>query len=176
MESSSAAVACAFASFSGPQRAMSAAPTKVTSWVCAMTWLLKQQTWSTGTQNNTMTSPLVNNIVTSEGSRWSEHFLNMLSYPVNLILEVVLSPNHYCPEPVRLTACGLPLALSAMLIEAARDPIAEGVKVTLMLQLPPAATEAPHVLLWAKSATFEPVIEMLVILRVVLALLVRFTV
>src|SRR5215472_8251765 len=87
MESSSAAVACAFASFSGPQRAMSAAPTKVTSWVCAMTWLLKKQTWSTGTQNNTMTSPLVNNIVTSEGNCWSEYFLNMLSCPENLILE-----------------------------------------------------------------------------------------
>lgn len=72
-----------------------------------------------------MTSPLVNNIVTSEGNRWSEHFLNMLSYPVNLCWRVVLSPNHYCPEPPELTVCGLPLALSAMLIEAARDASAK---------------------------------------------------
>lgn len=72
-----------------------------------------------------MTSPLVNNIVASEGNRLSEHFLNMLSHPVNLILRVVLSPNHYCPEPLERTVCGVPLALSAMLIEAARDAIAK---------------------------------------------------
>jgi len=51
------------------------------------------------------------------------------------------------PVPERLTVCGLPLALSVTLTEAVRLPLAEGVKVTLMVQLAPAATELPHVLL-----------------------------
>jgi len=51
------------------------------------------------------------------------------------------------PVPERLTACGLPLALSVMLTEAARLPLAEGVNVTLIVQFPPAATELPQVLL-----------------------------
>ena len=50
------------------------------------------------------------------------------------------------PVPERLTACGLPLALSVMLSEAVRLPLAAGVKVTLMVQLAPAATELPQVL------------------------------
>ena len=50
------------------------------------------------------------------------------------------------PVPVRLTVCGLPLALSVMLTEAVRLPGAEGVNVTLIVQLPPAATKLPHVL------------------------------
>ena len=50
------------------------------------------------------------------------------------------------PVPERLTVCGLPLALSVMLTEAVRLPLAEGVKVTLIVQLAPAATELPQVL------------------------------
>lgn len=80
------------------------------------------------------------------------------------------------PKPAKLTVCGLPLALSAMLIEATRDPVAEGVKVTLMVQLPPAGTEVPQVLLCAKSLAFAPVIEMLVMLKAMLPPLVRLTV
>ena len=49
------------------------------------------------------------------------------------------------PIPDRLTACGLPLALSLMLIEAARLPVAAGVKVTLIVQFAPAATGLPQV-------------------------------
>src|SRR5215467_12839761 len=60
------------------------------------------------------------------------------------------------PKPVKLAICGLPLALSAMLIEATRDPVTEGVKVTLMMQVPPAETEAPQVLVLAKSLAFAP--------------------
>ena len=48
--------------------------------------------------------------------------------------------------PVRLTVCGLPVALSVMVTEAVRLPGAVGVKVTLMVQLPPAGTELPQVL------------------------------
>ena len=50
------------------------------------------------------------------------------------------------PVPERLTVCGLPLALSVMLTEAVRLPLAAGVKVTLMVQLVPAATLAPQLL------------------------------
>src|SRR5207244_1020289 len=50
--------------------------------------------------------------------------------------------------PVRFTVCGLSLALSVMVIVPVRVPVAVGVKVTLMLQLAPAATALPQVLLW----------------------------
>jgi hypothetical protein len=50
------------------------------------------------------------------------------------------------PMPVRLTVCGLLAALSVMVTEAERDPKAVGVKVTLIVQLPFAATGLPHVL------------------------------
>jgi len=50
------------------------------------------------------------------------------------------------PVPDRLIVCGLPLALSVMRTEAVRLPLAEGLNVTLMVQLAPAATELPQVL------------------------------
>lgn len=50
------------------------------------------------------------------------------------------------PVPVSGTVCGLPVALSAMLMEAERPPAAVGVKVTLIEQLAAAASEAGHVL------------------------------
>ena len=40
------------------------------------------------------------------------------------------------PVPERLTVCGLPLALSVMITEAVRLPLAAGLKVTLIVQLP----------------------------------------
>src|SRR2546427_11379364 len=43
------------------------------------------------------------------------------------------------PVPVRLTMCGLPAALSVMVIAPVRVPVAVGGKVTLMVQLAPAA-------------------------------------
>jgi hypothetical protein len=63
-----------------------------------------------------------------------------------------------------------------MLIEAARLPLAVGLKVTLIVHLPLAATELPQSLLWAKSPAFVPVIARLVMLNVALPLLVRVTV
>jgi hypothetical protein len=50
------------------------------------------------------------------------------------------------PVPERLTVWGLPGALSAMLSVAVRAPLAEGVKVTLIVQLALAANELPQVL------------------------------
>jgi hypothetical protein len=66
------------------------------------------------------------------------------------------------PVPDRGTVCGLPEELSEMLMEAERLPLAPGVKVTLIAQLPLAATEVPQVLVWAKSEAFAPRIAMLV--------------
>jgi hypothetical protein len=76
------------------------------------------------------------------------------------------------PVPERLTVWGLPLALSAMLSVAARAPLAEGVKVTLIVQLAPAATELPQVLVWAKLLALVPESARLVILNAALPLLV----
>jgi hypothetical protein len=69
------------------------------------------------------------------------------------------------PVPVRVTVCGDPDALSVMVTEAFRLPAAVGVNVTEMLQFPPAATLAPHVLVCTKSPAFVPVTAMLAIDR-----------
>ena len=60
--------------------------------------------------------------------------------------------------PLRLTVCGEPVALSVIATEADRLPVAEGVKVAEIVQLAPAASEVPQVLLWLKSAALVPVI------------------
>ena len=63
------------------------------------------------------------------------------------------------PIPVRLTDCGLPEALSVMLKLPVRVPDAVGVNETLMVQLAPAATELPQVLVWAKSPLAETLVR-----------------
>ena len=60
------------------------------------------------------------------------------------------------PVPERLTLWGLPLRLSAMLRAAVAAPLAEGLKVTLIVQLAPAATELPQLLVSAKSLALCP--------------------
>jgi len=52
------------------------------------------------------------------------------------------------PVPLRLSICGLFKALSVIVRLAVLVPLAEGVKVTLIAQFAPAATELPQVLLW----------------------------
>jgi hypothetical protein len=79
------------------------------------------------------------------------------------------------PEPERATVCGLPEASSATLSEAERLPLAAGVNVTLIVQLPFAATELPHALVCAKSPAFVPVTEMLVRVKLAFPVLVRVT-
>jgi hypothetical protein len=54
--------------------------------------------------------------------------------------------------------------LSVTVTAALRAPVAVGVKVTLILQLAPAATLVPQVFVWLKSPLFAPVIVMLVML------------
>lgn len=80
------------------------------------------------------------------------------------------------PVPVRVTVCGLPAALSAMVNVAVRLPAAAGVNVTLIVQVPPPASELPQVLVWEKSPPLVPVTVMLVKLKVALPLLVTVTV
>jgi hypothetical protein len=55
-----------------------------------------------------------------------------------------------------------------MVIEAERLPLADGVKVTLMVQLPPAATELPQLLVWVKSLALAPESARLVTLKAAL--------
>jgi hypothetical protein len=62
------------------------------------------------------------------------------------------------PVPVRLTVWGLPAELSATLSNAERLPLAVGVKVMLNVQLDPAGSEVPQLLVWAKSLGLVPVI------------------
>ena len=63
-------------------------------------------------------------------------------------LGVTASP---APVPVSATDCGEPAALSVTVMDPVRAPVAVGVKVTLMAQDAPAATEEPQVLVCAKS-------------------------
>ena len=53
--------------------------------------------------------------------------------------------------PLSVIFCGLLFALSLMVTVPVRDPAAVGVNVMEIVQLPRAATELPHVLVWAKS-------------------------
>jgi hypothetical protein len=63
--------------------------------------------------------------------------------------------------------------LSPIETSAARLPSDDGVNVTVIVQLAPALTLLPQVLVSPKSPLFVPVIEMLVMLTVTLALLLR---
>lgn len=56
-----------------------------------------------------------------------------------------------CPVPLSAAVWGLFVALSVSVSVPVRLPVAVGVKVTLIVQLEPAVTELPQVLVWAKS-------------------------
>jgi hypothetical protein len=64
--------------------------------------------------------------------------------------------------PLKLTVCGLPLALSVMVSVPVTVPALVAVNVTLIVQLAPPARLVPQVLVWAKLALGETVmLEML---------------
>jgi hypothetical protein len=65
------------------------------------------------------------------------------------------------PVPVRAAVCGDPAALSATEIEAVRFPADAGVKLTVMVQVAPAASEEPQLLVSPKLPELAPVTEML---------------
>jgi hypothetical protein len=80
--------------------------------------------------------------------------------------------------PVTLTDCWLAatlLLLSVMTKVAVRLEAAVGVNVTLIVQLPLAARELPHVLVSAKSPGLAPVKVILLIVRAALPLLFSVT-
>jgi hypothetical protein len=72
------------------------------------------------------------------------------------------------PVPVRLTVCVAGLALSVMVKVAVSEPARVGVKVTLRVQLAPAVSLEPQLLVWAKSLLFVPAMVTPVTLSVVL--------
>src|SRR4029077_7922147 len=61
------------------------------------------------------------------------------------------------PTPVNGTRCGLPGALSTMLMDAPRLPGAVGVSVTLMLQALPPSRDGGQLLVCLKSVALGPV-------------------
>lgn len=78
------------------------------------------------------------------------------------------------PVPVRLTVWGLPAALSVTLRVPLAVPLAVGVKLTLIVQLAPAATLVPQVFVWANP---DPAVTLtLVMVRVVAPELTRVAV
>jgi hypothetical protein len=80
------------------------------------------------------------------------------------------------PVPERLTVWGLLASLSVMVIEPARAPLADGVKVTLIVQLALAASVDPQVVVFAKSPALAPESAMLVMFKAALPELVRVAV
>ena len=68
------------------------------------------------------------------------------------------------------------MALSVIVTEAVRVPVADGVNVTLMVQLAPAAKLDPQVVVRAKLVLLVPVMVMLEIVRAPAPVLVKVTV
>ena len=80
------------------------------------------------------------------------------------------------PLPVTATVCGLPVASSAIVIDALRVPADMGANVTLIVQLDPAARVDPQPLVWVKSVAFVPVTAMLETFIVAVPVFLRVTV
>ena len=80
------------------------------------------------------------------------------------------------PVPERLTVWEPPTALSVMVNKAARVPLADGVKVKVMVHLAPAARVEPQLLAWAKSPALAPEVAMLVMFNAAVPELVRVAV
>ena len=79
----------------------------------------------------------------------------------NTLLGVIEAIGTVPPIPERETDWGDPAILSAIKSEAERSPSAEGVKLTCTVQLVPAATVEPQLLVCAKSAALVPAREIL---------------
>jgi len=70
----------------------------------------------------------------------------------------------YVPVPASGTVWGLPPPSSLTVKFAKRCPVACGVNVTLIVQLPPAGTLDPQLLVWAKSPASLPLMPILLML------------
>jgi hypothetical protein len=66
----------------------------------------------------------------------------------------------YFPVPLRLTDCGDPAALSVTVNDAVSAPVFVGLNLTEIVQLAPAATVAPQVVVSEKEDAFVPLILM----------------
>jgi len=75
------------------------------------------------------------------------------------------------PIPLKLTVCGLPLALSVMFSDPLNVPVVAGLKVTEIVHFAPTAMVAPHVLVWVKGEA----VRMLEMVSVLVPVLVRVT-
>jgi hypothetical protein len=76
------------------------------------------------------------------------------------------------PVPVKLTVCGLPLALSVMVsVPLSGEPVVVGAKVTLIVQEPPAPTLPPQLAVTLKLA----LVAMLAMVSAALPVLLRVT-
>jgi hypothetical protein len=71
-------------------------------------------------------------------------------------VSVTIGARGAVPVPVSATVCGEPLALSATESVAAKLAVEAGVKEIEMVQLEPAASELPQLLVWLKSLGFAP--------------------
>src|SRR5208283_2442533 len=94
-------------------------------------------------------------------------------WPLKVRLVGVTPANGALPVPVRLTVWGLLVPLSVMVNEAVRVPGAVGANVTLRVQVPPAATELPQVLVSEKSPALVPATWMPVMVKLALPVLFR---
>ena len=75
-----------------------------------------------------------------------------ITWPANVKLDVDSeTAAGVSPVPLRETDCGLPLALSLMVTPPVALPLVCGVKVTLIVQLAPLASEAGQLLVCAKG-------------------------
>ena len=68
--------------------------------------------------------------------------------------------------PYKATLCGLPVALSLMITKAVRSALTVGAKTMVIVQLPPAGTELPQLLLCEKSENAGPTTLTLEIFKV----------
>ena len=75
--------------------------------------------------------------------------------------------------PLNGSDCGLPVALSVIVKAAVRVPVADGVKVTVMVQLSFGASNVGQVLFTPKSPTSAPVTEVDETIRLSAPVLVR---
>jgi hypothetical protein len=84
----------------------------------------------------------------------------VMSWPAKVRLAGESETTGTTPVPVSGILCGLPEALSVTESEAFRAPVADGLKVTLIVQFAPAATLEPQVLVSVKSPLFAPPMAM----------------
>jgi hypothetical protein len=78
------------------------------------------------------------------------------------------------PVPLRLAVCGLVAALSVTVSTPVRNPVVEGVNVTMMLQDPPAGTLRPTLHVLGAATEKSPLAERLEMVTGVVSPLLNF--